>query len=288
MDRDLSKIVKALLGASSRAAPPTPSIDHLLDVAGDAGLDGALLRRDLEAVLVERIAMWLVGDIDEGLNYDERYGVVRSRLAPLAGETTDPEALGAVIQEVVEAQATISMAKRSSKNGIASITQHVADDVLSSQGYRCAVCGVPLRSRVRLEDHRFQNNVEPVLSEHLDHVLPFYLGGNEGNVRALCLHCNQLKQDLLGVQEDGLILSGNHLLARHAAKRRRRAAFWTLELSHGCAHTNCEHRCTTRMMFVTRSRADAPWVYGNLAVWCSEHAPQAAWWLHHQDIPRIG
>jgi len=257
-------------------------LEGIVRLAEHFGMDSDTLRRDLEAVAIERTVMWLVGPIDRSLNYDERLAVVRYRLEALRLEGIDSP-LEDAVKAIVDAQAVVAVAASSKKVGIHSISEPVADGILASQGYRCAVCGVPLRSRARKGCLRFEAGREPVAREHLDHVMPFYWGGNEGNVRALCEHCNTVKNDRMGVQEDGLVLVANHLRSKARAERWRRAAFWTLQAARGCRSSACSNSAKAGTMFVGKIEPSSPWVYGNLAVWCDTHAPVSTTWLHDQS-----
>jgi 5-methylcytosine-specific restriction endonuclease McrA len=257
------------------------SYSDLLQLVQLVGIDKEQLDKDIKSLIVQRLAMWMIGHVDPTLNFDERIESVKHYL----GQTLDSSGisyslnhLDNVIQSIVKAQISISMAFQERKDGIQSIDELSANQLLHEQAHRCATCGTPLRSFVRKECPRFDDGLEPVLPEHLDHILPFYWGGNQNNTRLLCSKCNNIKHDWMGVQEDGLVLTANHIRSRNAKMRKKRAAFWTLSQNPFCTICECSSKENILWVFTTNSRA--PFMYGNISIACSNHAPPRAKWLH--------
>lgn len=273
--------------SGSDATSSRDRLDALLRFAELVGMDHESLYLSLIAVSAERITMWLVGVIDESLNYDERCEVVRQRLRRIAIEGLSHEQSDRLVRFVVETQARVALASGDRKAGIGSISEVMADGLLEKQGHRCAVCGVPLRSRVRQKSSRFSDGVEPIGREHLDHVLPFYWAGNELNLRVLCSQCNQLKNDRLGMQEDGFVLSGNHVRRRDQSEIRRRVAFWTLARRNACEIVGCQHTATSSLLYVGVRDFRSPWLADNLEIRCDEHSTVKHVWLHAETRPVV-
>ena len=134
-------------------------LDALLAFAELVGMDHEGLCLSLMAVSAERITMWLVGVIDESLNYDERCDVVRQRLRHISGQALPCDQIDRLVNFVVDTQTKVTLASGDRKAGIGTISEVMADGLLEKQGHRCAVCGVPLRSRVRRKSSRFSDGV---------------------------------------------------------------------------------------------------------------------------------
>lgn len=243
------------------------------------------LRADLFALAEERLAMWLLGDILPTRNFLECEEQVFDRMSRLTsiGQRGSAE-VHRLVELVVETHAGISTNVATKKEGIASVAEPVLAEILTRQGYRCAVCGVPVAARASSQCRRFPDGVEPVLDCDLDHTVPYYLGGNISNVRVLCKHCNQLKSDRIGHQEDAMVINGNHLRPTSRNATRRRVIFWSLELCEGCHHDGCTFTARDTLLWVRRTKADGPWVLGNLLVECSHHAGAGAQWIHGDHV----
>ena len=265
---------------------PFDRLRSVIELAQIVGIDRHALCRALEAAAAERVSMWLVGLVDESLNYDERHEVVRYRLSKQVGTAMTQQDFDNLVEKVVSAQITVATAMGDRKAGISSIGEPIADDLLSLQESRCAVCGVPLRSGAVRSCAYFEDGVEPVVTEHLDHTLPFYWGGNDGNIRLLCSDCNTLKNDLIGVQEDGLVFTFNHIRARGKRERYRRSAYWALESVDVCAEPACAMGAKDGIRLVSIHDPKSPTVVGNMVVHCFAHAPQTAVWVHDRRALR--
>ncbi len=277
MNADLVRALRESLGwqGSSR------SLDDLLVLSAKVGIDVAQLRRDIEALVVERISVWMLGEPSAGLNYGERLNAVRRRVQTMLPESTRVScAESPLIQLLVGLQLRMPQCTGVRKEGIADAPEGTTSQLMKNQGDRCAWCGVPLASRAAHVCSRFPGGVEPVAEAVLDHVLPFYLGGNVGNTQLLCRWCNELKWDRIGVQEDGVVVCGNHLRSRGAGQVRRRMALWTIASSGSCGHEGCREGPRSSVMWVRRRSEPGPWTYGNLVVECSMHAGSSGWWLH--------
>lgn len=259
-----------------------PSLENLLAASAAIGINQTELVADLEHVVAERIYMWLVSHVDGQLNYIERKNVVRQRLS----ESCEPTLLSAadsveqLVKTIASAQARIAEAKGTGKAGKGSVYEHEWECLLQRQGYRCRVCGVPLSERARGACSRFNEGLEPLGEPTLDHVLPFYLGSNIGNLQVLCRECNSVKNDFAGVQEDGIVLSGNFLRERRGEQVKRRMIFWTLWKARACAVIECRQNSNTGLLWVGRLNDRRPFAYGNLNVLCTEHASADAVWIH--------
>ena len=193
------------------------------------------------------------------------------------------EACVELVGAIATAQSRIAKARKEQKTGLRHIYLTESDALLDAQGYRCASCGVPLSHRIRRTCARFPSGVEPLESPVLDHVDPFYLGGNTGNYQLLCGRCNALKNDFAGVQEDGIVLSGNFLRNRLGEQTRRRMILWTLCSSGRCEETACAKTPRETMLWVAKSRHTLPFAYGNLRVFCTDHAPLTAKSVHDEE-----
>lgn len=278
----MRSVVEALLGALGIAEP---GLAALLRAADAAGIDTDALVSDLEGVVRERLFMWLVSHVDDSFSYRERKSLVERRLrangTPLASLSAD--ACDELVATIATAQSRIAKARTEQKTGLRHIYLSESDALLDAQGYRCASCGVPLSHRTRRSCERFPHGVEPLESPVLDHIDPFYLGGNTGNYQLLCSRCNSLKNDFTGVQEDGIVLSGNFLRNRLGEQTRRRMIFWTLCNSGRCAEAACGKTARETMLWVTKSRHTLPFAYGNLRVFCTDHAPATAKSVHDEE-----
>jgi hypothetical protein len=256
------------------------SIHDAIETCRAFGLDVARIEHDLMAILEERLAMWLVGDVPSALNFMERAELLHARLHEIAPALSDETRTAYLVDALVECHAGILANLFTKKDRISTVPEPVLTNILIHQGYRCAVCGVPVAARAALPCARFRDGNEPVLKADLDHTIPYYLGGNQGNLRVLCKPCNVLKTDRLGVQEDALVVVGNHLRRRHRTSTLRRMSLWTLELSAGCSADACKSTARDSMLWVRRARTSGPWVVGNLVAECSAHATDDAKWIH--------
>lgn len=263
------------------SALPTDSVESLLAICNLLGMDEAKLRTDLKALLQQRIVLWLVGEINSGYNFTERKRQIARRFrkfpdANLGEILADSDGLLSIIAKMQSAAAS---ARASVRTGIASVEEGYLRDLYAVQNFRCAVCGVPLHMNYRKSCDRFSDGLEPYLSPELDHVIPFYLLGNAVDYELLCSQCNSIKNDRLGVHEDGFVLSANHIRSRDQRAIARRMAFWSLYVTRHCEMEGCETNTALGVLFV-QPKHNRLFSYGNLECKCAEHASESAWWLH--------
>lgn len=261
---------------------PESGLSSLMEAAASVGIDSGTLASDLERVVRERIFMWLVSSVDGSFSYQERKHIIERRLRKILPrfDLFSSATQGELVSAIATAQVRIATARTERKAGLSHIYLSECDALMTEQGYRCASCGVPLSHRTRRECERFESGVEPLETAVLDHVDPFYLGGNTANYQLLCSRCNVLKNDFTGVQEDGVVLCGNFLRNRRGEHTRRRMIFWTLSASGGCEAPECCNTSCHSMLWVDRFRSTVPFAYGNLSVYCTDHAPGSAVWIH--------
>ena len=256
-------------------------LNDLLHACESIGMD-TKIAKDLESVVEERIFMWLISDLENDLNFGER----KKEIAKRFSLTKIPkDKIGPLIDLIAKSQSNISNARNVKKNGSRDVYCCVQSSILKKQGHRCVTCGVPLSSNVRGECNRFSDGLEPEMDPALDHILPFYLGGNNNNYQFLCNSCNCIKNDYVGVQEDGISLSGNFLRERYAdEKTKRRMIFWTLWYNRICEYPECSKGSKDALLWVDQNKEFAPFSYGNLSVYCTDHAPLSAKWIHFDEV----
>lgn len=264
-------------------------LTSLINLCDRLGIERTEIEKDLFSVLYERILMWLIGDVEDNQNYTERKEWINYRinqLLHLQGESSnlDEESIQKLVEYLTQTQAKIAGQRSTRKLGIGDMAESATTALLKNQKYRCSVCGVPLRSRAKLSTRFIEGGIEPVVSTALDHVAPYYIGGNSSNLQLLCQYCNSVKGDRLGIQEDGFVLSGNHVRPRESLRLRRRMAFWTVQRKRKC--DKCNSGPTDSMLWVEKKNRNAPWTYGNLSVLCNDHATEDSWWLHKEALAK--
>lgn len=270
----VEKIGEAICGK------PIENLNDFLHLTELLGLDTNSIKSDLKGLLTQRILMWLLKKDSAG-NFNERTRALKRRLKSLANlDSAKGDHLDVVISELAKLEGEISTAHTRTKTGIGSTTETALRDILTIQGERCVVCGVPFKSNVRRESHFRVGQIEPLGEMHLDHVEPFYFRGNATNYEVLCLHCNAIKNDRFGVQEDGFVMSSNHLRPKDNRAILRRMAFWTFYRNRGCSFPQCQETAATSMLFASQSRAHTSWSYGNLLVKCDIHAQPGDFHIH--------
>jgi hypothetical protein len=253
-------------------------LNDLLHACELIGMDKKIAK-DLESVIEERIYMWLLSDIENNLTFSERKKTITQRFL-LTNIPIPKDKINPIVELIAESQARISVSRKDRKNGSKDIFSSDQNSLLEKQGFRCVTCGVPLSSSVRGGCGRFPDGLEPISPPVLDHILPFYLGGNDGNYQFLCNSCNALKNDYSGVQEDGISLSGNFLRKRNGEEIKRRMSFWTLWYNRFCGYPECLKGSRETLLWVDQNKKFAPVSYGNMNVFCTDHAPSSAKWIH--------
>lgn len=282
----IAELCRVLMNHLSIQGGTVGRVEELLGAADALGLDRDRLVGQLENVLEERIALRLVTPPKSHANFRQRRRAVHRRLA----ELIEPASLGSDLAEeaelvalVTKIQTAIDMAADARRQGIGDVEVGEVSGLLEAQGFRCATCGVPLRHSIRRRTAVFASGYEPVLDETLEHRTPFYLVGNATAFEVLCRACNSLKNDRLGVQEDGLVLCGNTLRPRDRAQVLRRVAFWSLNERPCCAHSGCEAGARTSCMLLTPRNAKHPLGIDNLTHFCIDHVPVgSSYWLHDE------
>jgi hypothetical protein len=259
-------------------------LQSLVRLCGFFGIDEQALQKDIRELIAERLGMWLLGEPALCLNFLERREVIERRLLQISRRADRSNALQDLVDFLTKAQARVVAAVEMNKEGLASLSEPTVSSLLEQQGFRCDVCGVPLRSNVVRRTTWFDGGSEPVYAMDVDHTLPFYFGGNDF-LRILCKPCNIIKWDRFGVQEDGPVVCANHLRPRDRLPVRRRMAFWSLARKRTCAADNCDDSSKTSAMLVAAENSAAPATYGNVRPFCLAHAPRTAWWLHEQVVP---
>lgn len=279
----LSKLVDKVRDCVGGA---TRDIPELLELTAKIGLDRNSLEVEIIDFLEERILMWLIGPRQGSMNFSDRKRHVENRLKKLIGldslNSTDTE--DDIVTVLARLHADIEYYSNKRKQGIGDIGEAVATYMLKSQNYRCAVCGIPLRDVAVTSCDFFKNGVEPIAKLSLDHIIPFYLMGDAGQYQILCVWCNSLKNDRIGVQEDGFVFTSNHLRERYRTDIKKRMAFWTIARSPKCEYNGCLNSSKTSILWVRQRNKLAAWTYGNLAIECTEHASKQSWYLHSDNI----
>lgn len=261
-------------------------VEELLGAADAIGLDRDRLVEQLEHVLEERIALRLLTPPKTHSNFGQRRRTVHRRLvkliepASLQIELVEEAELVALVTRI---QTAVDRATNARRQGIGDIEVGEVSGLLETQGFRCAACGVPLRHSIRRRTDVFPSGYEPVMKETLEHRTPFYLVGNSTAFEVLCRACNTLKNDKLGVQEDGLVLCGNTFRPRDRAQVLRRVAFWSLSERPSCASPGCEASAHSSCMLLAPRLAIHALGVDNLTHFCIDHAPVGqAYWLHEE------
>src|SRR5262249_21721849 len=104
------------------------------------------------------------------------------------------------------------------------------------------------------------------------------------NRRILCNKCNTLKSDMIGIQEDGLVLCSNHVRPRRRAATLKKMALWTLAAGTGCIVCGVGPR--EGIVITEKKNSKLPWTYGNLRITCRRHSGCGAkGWLHYPGFP---
>ena len=276
----MAKLDEIVARLASSLGRDQESVSDLLAMAEAVGLSGSKLQTDICLLLRQRIAFWLLGSDTPSQNFAQRKRLVDRRVrSALDAYGAQPEAIASLVATIALAQGRVQSATDARKLGINTLEESSLTQIFLRQNYRCAVCGVPLLGSVRKPCGAFRDGLEPLANAELEHVTPYYLFGNEGDYELLCAPCNSLKNDRLGVQEDGFVLAGNHIRRRDVDSIRRRVAFWTLYGARRCQQPDCSRAAGDSVLFVQPS-VNRLFAYGTLAVRCSEHAAPSALYLH--------
>lgn len=269
----IREVVSAQLEAMGAAVP---TIATLLQAADAAGMNKTELEGDLADLITERLFFHLIGPVRPELTRRERSSMVRRRLLALG---LDEDMADAMVAPIVLAQGAIDQARGARRESIDSLEETRLAELLRTQSYRCRTCRVPLRDRVRQRTLLPQFNtsgLEPVFIPTLDHVLPFYLVGNETPYVLLCRPCNSVKKDRLGRQEDGFVVAGNTARTHEDSAIQRRVAFWRLNASPECSVCGS----SGSVLLLARRDRHERFVAENLRTVCAVCATAQDYWLH--------
>lgn len=282
----IAELCKVLMRHLSVQGGNIGRVEELLGAADAIGLDRDKLVGQLENVLEERIALRLITSPKSHPNFRQRRRAVHRRLAGLIEPGSlqiDLAEEAELVDLVTKIQTAVDMAADARRQGIGDVEIGEVSGLLEAQGFRCAACGVPLRHSIRRRTNVFSSGYEPVSEETLEHRTPFYLVGNSTAFEVLCRPCNNLKNDRLGVQEDGLVLCGNTFRPRDRTQVLRRVAFWSLNERPVCAHAHCDGGAQSSCMLLAPLIDRQPLGVDNLTHFCIEHAPIGlSYWLHNE------
>lgn len=276
-------VARAALQEASLDGSPT-RLDALLQLASRLGLREAVLREELEKVVEERLAFHMVGQVRPSLNYRERQGLVKRRLEKLFGGAVSD----GLLEAVARLQTAIATSRVQSRLGMRSLEAGAANDLLFRQGFRCRVCGAPLRDAIRLPAPQFVDGIEPVHQESLEHQVPYYLVGNATEYEVQCLLCNMLKRDRIGVQEDGFVLCGNVHRPQDRERTRRRMAYWRLHANPACTAPGCMQSSGHSVLLMGPAAGGEELNYDTMSPLCLNHAPSGSYWLHEAEAAVTG
>lgn len=257
------------------------SLEDLLQLADRVGIRRGALEADVRALIEERIVFWLVGKVRPRQNFLERQDVIRKRFdVLLQSRLVNDEEFERMVDSIASLQAQISRDIAPRRTGVGNVDTSTSIDLFQGQGYRCSVCGVPLRSSARHSSDRFPDGREPLRDGTIEHILPFYLVGNSTRFEYLCSDCNTLKLHRIGVHEDGFVVCGNTLNPKTSMQTQKRSIFWTCYRYRHCFEPDCPETTRTSILFASRMSKTAPFMLGNVRLGCSLHAPAASHWLH--------
>ena len=253
--------------------------EALIDVATKLGLSGQEVRQDIKTFLYQRILFAAIPSACGASNFVERKQCIQANLLALVGQHGISEISSTLVEMLAYVSAGLSDGGVGERDSATTFDAYAFAQLLESQGHRCAVCGVPLVENAAVADLHFVDGLERIARKTLEHILPFYLFGNNGSYEVLCEGCNTCKNDRLGVQEDGKVVAGNAVLAAKDVRVRRRLEFWTLHRARRCTVEGCTESSRTSVLYVDANRLPA--VLGALRVVCRNHAGPTLRWLHH-------
>ena len=268
-----------LLARECGACPDASRFEQLLFTAVSLGLDEADLREDIERVLVQRLIFVCVGGVEPGLSYRDRRRRISARLKRLLADTSGVSLSDRLVNRLTQIAARIAYAGNGPRESVATIDSSTLNELLREQGYRCAVCGIPVSESVRKADAHFPGAVESVAERTLEHVQPFMLFGNKTTYEILCTNCNACKKERMGWHEDGPVITGNVPLFTVKRQIARRVRFWTLYRRRRCDEKPCAATSATSVMYADE-KSVSPSSFGLLKVRCSDHANHDSRWIH--------
>lgn len=278
-----------LLARECGACPDASRVEQLLFTAASLGLDEADLREDIERVLAQRLIFLCVGGVETGLSYRDRRRRISARLRRLLADTSGVSLSDRLVSRLTQIASRIAYAGNGPRESVATMDSSTLNELLREQGYRCAVCGIPVSESVRKTDAHFPGAVESVAERTLEHVQPFMLFGNKTTYEVLCTYCNACKKERMGWHEDGPVVAGNVPLFTVKRQIARRVRFWTLYRRRRCDEKTCSATSATSVMYADE-KSVSPSSFGLFKVRCSNHANLNSRWIHatsgESDIAR--
>ena len=276
----ISEISKSIMAALSK---DVESIDDFIDVLDTLGDEGEQLRNEILLLLNERLFFWLISTSRPSLNFDERCRFVSKQLLEQFGSHMAVDLLAPdseLVNQLSEIQSTLASERHVKREGINTLAEPIKRTLYKRQNYRCAVCGAPFTSSERKRVPYFPDGLEPIFKASLEHIVPYYLYGNKGEFEILCTKCNSLKNDRLGINEDGLVLSNNHVRRKDGESIKKRMMFWALNKRSGCCVSECDGRPNSITMAIRKNDRRRPFCFPNLVAVCTEHATSSDIWVH--------
>lgn len=268
-----------LLARECGAHPEASRIEQLFFTAARLGLDEADLREDIERVLVQRLLFLCVGGVETGLSYRDRRRRIAARVKRLLANNPGVALSEQLVSRLTQIASRIAYAGNGPRESVATIDSSTLSELLRQQGFRCAVCGIPLSESVRKTDTHFPGAVEGVAERSLEHVLPFMLFGNKTTYEVLCTYCNACKKERMGWHEDGPVVSGNVPLFTVKREIARRVRFWTLYRRRKCDDEACTATSATSVLYADEKTV-SPTSFGHVRVRCADHANHNSVWIH--------
>ncbi len=230
-------------------------------------------------MVAQRLVFLCVGGISREGNYRERQNAIKARLRSLTSSLIDFSPSEKLVDLLTRVSVGLSNAGVGPRESVSTIDSGELNALLTSQGHRCAVCGIPLSDAVVKHDRHFERGIELVGQKSLEHIYPFQLFGNRTPFEVLCLSCNGCKKERMGWHEDGPVVCGNAPLATLSPNFRRRIHFWTLYRNRKCAYESCSVSSAQSVLYVQESLTRDS-TFGAMQVMCSEHAHLGSKWLH--------
>ncbi|MBZ0266226.1 hypothetical protein K8I28_16330, partial [bacterium] len=200
------------------------NIYKLLDIANEYGIDKNELLVDLETLITEKILMYLYKPTTYVDNYIDNKNIITKRVNK--SKIIDDNIVEKISEMISKLESNYYRKEKEPRKGISNITANERNMILNNQGYRCNICGIPLSNHIR---NTLKNGFrEPKGNPTLEHDIPYYFGGNYSANVILCEKCNQLKQDFIGIQEDGLVMCSNHIRSKlNENNIIKRSMLWT-------------------------------------------------------------
>jgi len=275
MYEDLASLLKVQMGVEGSG----DELSDLLALVPLVGLNSQEIQEDLIALVRQRIVLWCAGDVMRDMNFRERERGLAARLRSVTGSPAGWKPHTDLVRLLARLASRFGNAGVGPRDSMDTIDSTTRRELLTTQGSRCAVCGVALTTSVVRACKIFPSGVEPVFTATLEHIEPFSLVGNKTDFEVLCAPCNGIKRDRLAWHEDGRVVAGNLPLASIHRPLMTRMHFWTLYRGRRCDHRNCETTSRDALLFV-EATTQSPGTFGALRVACIEHVASGTEWIH--------